>query len=110
MIPIQDIQEVFEMETEKLYAILEIIKATEKIDKQDQQMINLIENGVTVRIPLLYIMNKWFTPYPSTKKVGIKGYGKIPIQLFYNDKRQRDTLMRELIIKKYDNGEPTEAR
>lgn len=110
MIPIEDPEEILAMDTGKLWSVIEIMKATNEISPSDLEILKTIEKGFSLRIPLLYIMEGWYIPMPDYKIVQIKGYGKKPIQLFYDEKHKRDRIMREVILRNLKDDTPVEGR
>lgn len=77
---------------------------------ENNKIKNKIKYGINLQIPIYYITNEYYEIYPQSKKVNIKGFGKIDIDIFMNELEDRENLMRKIIIEQLDNGNIIEAR
>lgn len=103
---IPDSETILTYETDKLWKLIEIVKDQETLDKNVYEK---VKYGIHCKFPIWYIINEWYRIYPATKNVHIRGYAKIPLELFMLEKDDRDTEMRKILAKMMDD-EITEAR
>lgn len=111
MNPIKDPIEIVKLGLAELYSLAEIMFHTDEIDEKEyNETIDLVENGVKIKIPLLYIINNYYKPFPSSKRVLIKGYGRYNIMAFDKEVKYRENLLRQMILNNIDDESPTESR
>lgn len=77
-----------------------LIEEEPKIAKKEQ--IEKIKYGYNIRVPIQYIIQEWYSLYPSNKTVNIKGYGRHKLLEFLDEIEERETNMRNLIINNMD--------
>lgn len=104
---IEDINEVLEWQTEKLWNAVQAIKL--EIGKTPRNY-DEIKNGRNINFPIQYIINEWYEMYPTTKKAKILGYGKVEIQQLLDEIEDRNTMMRQIIIDHATDDDPTTPR
>lgn len=111
MNPIKEPIDIIRLRTGELKAVMDIMIETGEINpEQYQQEIRIIDNGRRIRIPLIYIIEKYYTPRPNTKTVKVKGYGTYNIVKFDEEIKERENLMRTIILENMQNESPTEGR
>ena len=74
----------------------------------NQEILDL-KRGILTNVPIIYLLNNWFTPYPITRTVGVTGLGKYDIQAFYDDVQERENIIRKIILEMEDD-DPTQER
>lgn len=105
MIKIENPDDVYNWNTEQLWnAIKQIQEETPEIN------IDKIKNGNKIKFPIWYIIKNWITERPEYKTVDIKGYGRIKITEYMEEKDYRESQMRKIIFENQNDEEMTEPR
>lgn len=99
--------EVFNMSINKLWKVFNNIKEEIEIDKN---VYYTIKYGKFFKCVIHYLINEWYEIYPNSKKVYIRGYGKINLEVFMEELDYRETLLRKVIIDNIDNENIIENR
>lgn len=105
----------YEYDLKKLWAVLQTLleqeddEGTENKEKYYLE-VKQIKEGIDLKIPIWYLTNEWYDLYPSTKRVRVKGHGKISINKFMEEKEARETLIRNILLEEYDDGSNTTPR
>lgn len=104
MITLDNADDIYEWDTEKLY------NAVQSISDADEGIMQQVEQGLNIKFPIDYITQEWYEVYPTSRKAKIYGFGKISLQDFLEEKKARDRLMRQLIEEEIDKPGTTIPR
>lgn len=108
MIRLSNPDEIYTMTTQQLWALINLLEPEEI--KMYEKELQEIKNGITIKIPIMYIIKKHYTEYPESRRISVKGYGKHNLIKFYDETDERDKLMREIILENITEEEPTQPR
>jgi hypothetical protein len=103
---IDDPQEILSWDTKKLWAAINMIDNKEEYEEE----LSIIKYGIKIQVPIWYIIEEWFEMYPSSARIKIMGYGKYKIWDFMQEKEERESIMRRVLIDNMEDEGPTEAR
>lgn len=109
-IPKSMVEDLPNMGTGELYSLIEVLKEEGILNNKEINKIKEVEDGIKMKIPLLYIIEKWYHPYPMDGKINIGSFGKFCIIEFYKEKRHRDSIMRKIILDHVTQKNPLVAR
>lgn len=101
--------DILKMEIAELYDTLKMMQESEDLEEYEEE-IREIEEGIDIKIPIIYLTNEWYEPYPSTKRVKVMGFRKYEINEFFKEKSAREAKMRVIILENLGNEHPAEAR
>jgi hypothetical protein len=102
------------MELEELYELLDLNCEERKSEidfytiKYDQytlkpkDVVQFVKEGVIIKVPIQWITKEFYQIYPQNKRVRIRGYGKYPLNKFYEDIDERKKLLRMILRKIYE--------
>lgn len=114
MIRIENPDEIYEWEIEKLWNTIKTYEDEEtergKIKKIYKKEIETIKNGINLKIPIWYLIKGWYIEYPNTKRVQVKGHGKVNIIEFMEEKERRENILRTIILENLEENTATEPR
>lgn len=108
MIRLDNPDEVYSMNTSELWNIIGSMEIEEKIDYKTE--IELIKNGINIKIPIIYIIKGWTEEHPETKRISIKAHGKYDITEYYDEVQERNNMMRQIILENIEEDEPNKPR
>ena len=108
MIKLNDPDEVYKWDFKTLWNALKIIVKDNGVHYESK--LKEIKEGKRLKIPIAWIINEWFLPYPSGRVVTIMGQGKFRMIDFYEELDHRENLMREIILDNVNGEEVIEPR
>ena len=102
-------EDVMTWETKKLWNTLNTLKNDLDLNI-DMDIYTKCKFGIRIGCPVWYFTEEWYEIYPSSRKVKIVGYGKFWLKDFMQEKEDRDSLMRNLIIDNINEDGMIEGR
>lgn len=107
--------QIYAWDTEKLYALF--TQLGDMVDEEDLPLkINeadrykKVKEGINVKIPISYIINRRYEERPEYNSVAIYPFGKFKLTDLDDEIDIRKTLMRQIISEYYGSEELTDPR
>jgi len=69
---------------------------------------NKIKNGINLLFNIEYVIRGYVEEYPSTHRVKIQGYRKTKLDKYWDELRERELEMKELLRDIFDGGNQKE--
>lgn len=102
MIELDNPEQILDWSLEKLWMAFKLevkeIQETHPQYKEIEEDFELVKNGIKIKYPIQYIIEEWYEMYPGSQSARIKGYGRVPIKDFIEDKELREEIMQEILI------------
>lgn len=97
-----DEERVLNAETKELWNILNSMRNSPDNDIKASDY-EKVKYGINLLVPIWYFTEDWYEIYPNSKKVAIRGHGKFSLDAFMDEKEERDSVMRGIIIENMDD-------
>lgn len=115
MIKIQNPDDIYEWTLEKLWKTVKTYEEeyTEKeitLKQQYKKELQIVKNGIKLKLPIHYLIYGWYTEYPNTKGVKVQGHGVFNIMEFLEERERRENILRTIILENLEDESTTEPR
>lgn len=91
-------EEILNWNFTQLYNAIQLIKS-EGEHKINEKTYDQIMNGIKIKVPSIYIEQEWYTLYPNSGKASVQGYNKYNLLEFMEEIKDRETIIRQILIK-----------
>lgn len=108
MIKIENLDEIYTWNIKTLWDCLNSADHEELQDYKEE--IQLIKNGIDIKVHISYLTEEWYKEYPETKRVSIPAYGKWDLTLFQEELQKRKNFIRRIILELSQTDEIIEQR
>lgn len=100
-------RDIIEADLKELWNMVKLYE--DDFEAEDKENYILAKEGVIYEFPIQYVFDKNYEKYPSSKRVKILGFGKVPIVGWYEEVEQREKALRQILIKQALDGDPYET-
>lgn len=105
---IENPDEIYTWNIEQLWNAINTIP--EENLKEYENKIYKIKHGYNIKVPIQWIIKKWYEEHPYAKRVSIWGYAKYELLPFIEEIEKREQEMRKIIEENIEDDEITQGR